>query len=35
LDSKPVGSGVPGPLFKRMHGAFLDYIRELSATPAL
>jgi D-alanine transaminase len=35
LDAKPVGDGVPGPLFKRMHAAFLDYIQELAGTPAL
>jgi D-alanine transaminase len=35
LDAQPVGSGLPGPLFKRMHAAFLDYIRELAGTPAL
>jgi len=35
LDSRPVGSGQPGPLFKRMHAAFLDYIQELAGTPAL
>jgi D-alanine transaminase len=35
LDGAPVGSGVPGPLFKRIHLAFADYIRELAKTPAL
>jgi D-alanine transaminase len=35
LDGKPVGNGKPGPLFKRMYGAFLDYIREIAPTPAL
>jgi D-alanine transaminase len=35
LDSIHVGSGAPGPLFKRMHAAFLDYTRELAGTPAL
>jgi len=35
LDGQPVGSGHPGPLFKRMHAAFLDYIDELAGTPAL
>jgi D-alanine transaminase len=35
LDSHPVGGGQPGPLFKRMHAAFLDYIQELAGTPAL
>ncbi|HEX3915016.1 MAG TPA: aminotransferase class IV [Steroidobacteraceae bacterium] len=35
LDGAPVGAGVPGPLFQRMHLAFLSYIRELGKTPAL
>jgi D-alanine transaminase len=35
LDSRPVGSGRPGPLFQRMRTAFLDYIQELAGTPAL
>jgi D-alanine transaminase len=35
LDGAPVGNGMPGPLFKRMHVAFLNYIRELGKTPAL
>jgi D-alanine transaminase len=35
LDGKPVGNGKPGPLFKRMYAAFLDYIRELDGTPSL
>lgn len=35
LDAKAVGSGVPGPLFKRIHLAFANYIRELGKTPAL
>ena len=35
LDAKPVGNGVPGPLFKRMHAAFLEYTRELAGTPAI
>jgi len=35
LDGLPVGSGHPGPLFKRIHAAFLDYIDELAGTPAL
>jgi D-alanine transaminase len=35
LDGAPVGSGVPGPLFKRIHIAFANYIRELAKTPAL
>lgn len=35
LDGVPVGSGVPGPLFKRIHLAFVNYIRELGKSPAL
>jgi D-alanine transaminase len=35
LDGAPVGAGVPGPLFKRIHLAFTNYIRELAKTPAL
>jgi D-alanine transaminase len=35
LDGTAVGSGVPGPLFKRIHLAFVNYIRELGKTPAL
>jgi D-alanine transaminase len=35
LDGAAVGGGKPGPLFKRMHTAFTDYVRELGGTPAL
>lgn len=35
LDGKPVGADRPGPLFRRMHAAFLEYTRELAGTPAL
>jgi D-alanine transaminase len=35
LDGAAVGGGVPGPLFKRMSLAFVNYIRELKNTPAL
>lgn len=35
LDAKPVGGGVPGPLFKRLYLAFTNYIRELAKTPPL
>ncbi len=35
LDGRAVGGGKPGPLFRRMHGAFVDYTRELAGTPAL
>ena len=35
VDGSPVGDGKPGPLFRRMHKAFQDYIRELAGTPDL
>ena len=35
LDGAPVGTGKPGPFFKRMHSAFGDYICELAGSPAL
>jgi D-alanine transaminase len=35
LDGAPVGTGKPGPLFKRMSAAFADYTRELAGTPVL
>ena len=35
LDGVPVGSGLPGAQFLRMHAAFEAYIRELAAKPAL
>jgi D-alanine transaminase len=35
LDGKPVGTGKAGPLFERMHAAFVNYVRELAGTPAL
>lgn len=35
LDGHPVGSGRVGPLFKRMHAAFLEYIGEVAGTPPL
>ena len=35
LDGAPVGAGVPGPLFKRIHLAFANFIRELAKAPAL
>ena len=35
LDGNAVGSGGPGPLFKRMIAAFTDYTHELAGTPAL
>ena len=35
LDGAAVGSGRPGPLFKRIHEAFEGYVSELQGTPAL
>lgn len=35
LDGSPVGAGTPGPLFRNVHKAFNDYVRELAGTPAL
>jgi D-alanine transaminase len=35
LDGAAVGSGRPGPLFKRMSGEFSAYILELAGTPPL
>jgi D-alanine transaminase len=35
LDGRAVGTGRPGPLFKRMQAAFVEYTRELAGTPAL
>ena len=35
LDGRPIGDGTPGPLFRRMYAAFVDYTRELAATPLL
>jgi D-alanine transaminase len=35
LDGCAVGAGNPGPLFKRIRSAFLAYIGELAAKPAL
>ncbi len=35
LDGRPVGSGKPGPLFGRMHAAFVAYTGGLAGTPAL
>lgn len=30
LDDKPIGSGLPGPIFKQMHQLFQDYKRALA-----
>ncbi len=35
LDGQPVGSGKPGPIFKRMRAAFVEYTHELAGTPSL
>jgi len=35
LDGQPVGSGKPGPIFERMHAAFVEYTHELAGTPSL
>jgi len=35
LDGARVGTGEPGPIFKRMSAAFAGYISELSRTPPL
>ncbi|MEP6885799.1 MAG: D-amino acid aminotransferase [Gammaproteobacteria bacterium] len=35
LDGAAIGSGRPGPMFKRMRAAFAEYTRELAGTPAL
>lgn len=35
LDGAAIGNGKPGPLFRRISGAFADYTRELAGTPAL
>jgi D-alanine transaminase len=34
LDGKPVGAGVPGPAFRRMHALFQAYKAKLAAAPA-
>jgi D-alanine transaminase len=35
LDGRAVGEGRPGPLFRRLHTAFVDYIRELAEASPL
>ena len=35
LDGKPVGAGVPGPVFRRMHALFQEYKAALSAASAV
>jgi D-alanine transaminase len=34
LDEKPVGAGVPGPVWKRIYAAYEAYKRELAGKPA-
>lgn len=33
LDGRPVGAGVPGPVFRRMHALFQDYKARLASAP--
>jgi D-alanine transaminase len=35
LDGKPVGAGVPGPAFRRMHALFQEYKARLAAASAV
>ena len=35
LDGKPVGAGVPGPVFRRMHALFQEYKARLAAASAV
>ena len=35
LDGAAVGTGSPGPMFRRMSAAFAEYARTLAGTPAL
>ncbi len=35
LDGRPVGAGVPGPMFRRMHALFQDYKAKLAAAAAV
>jgi D-alanine transaminase len=35
LDGVPIGAGLPGPLFRRLHAAFLAHIAALAGTSAL
>jgi len=34
LDGKPVGSGKPGPVFKRMHALYQEYKKRLARAKA-
>jgi D-alanine transaminase len=33
LDGQPIGAGVPGPLWQRVHRGFQDLVRRLAGTP--
>jgi D-alanine transaminase len=33
LDGKPVGTGKPGPVWRRLYDAYQAYKRELAGTP--
>jgi D-alanine transaminase len=35
LDGRPVGAGVPGPVFRRMHALFQEYKARLAAASAV
>jgi D-alanine transaminase len=35
LDGVAVGSGRPGPLFRRLHAEFVRYVGESAGTPPL
>jgi len=35
IDAKPVGSGKPGPIFKRMHALYQDYKAKLARASAV
>jgi D-alanine transaminase len=33
LDGRPVGAGIPGPVWRRMHAEFMSLIASLAGTP--
>ena len=35
LDGRPVGAGVPGPVFRRMHALYQEYKARLAAASAV
>ena len=35
LDRSAIGTGRPGPMFQRIHAAFVNHVAELAGTPAL